>query len=92
MNATWIQVFKIAGGIGSGLGALSFLATSFMVIPQVRLERNLEFHKIAIVDSVQAIVFNGLAVLLAWKGIGASAFAWVIPRRRCRTEPIASGC
>jgi O-antigen/teichoic acid export membrane protein len=63
------------------LVALSFFFTSFMVIPQVRLERELEFHKIAMVDSAQAIVFNGLAVLLAWLGFGAYSFAWALLAR-----------
>lgn len=60
------------------LVALSFLATSFMVIPQVQLERHIQFHKVALIDSVQAVVFNGFAVILAWKGFGAYAFAWAL--------------
>ncbi len=57
------------------LVALSFVATSFMVVPQIRLERKLEFHKVALIDSIQAIVFNVCAVVLAWKGFGAYSFA-----------------
>lgn len=55
--------------------ALSFLATSFMVIPQVGLERDLEFGKLAVIEVAQALVFNLVAVGLAWQGYGAISFA-----------------
>jgi O-antigen/teichoic acid export membrane protein len=60
------------------LVALSFFATSFMVVPLVRLERHLAFHKVAVIESVQAIVFNVLAVYFAWRGMGAYAFVWAL--------------
>lgn len=60
------------------LVALSFLATSFMVVPLVRLERHLAFHKVAVVESAQAIVFNVFAVYFAWRGLGAYAFVWAL--------------
>jgi O-antigen/teichoic acid export membrane protein len=60
------------------LVALSFLTTSFMVVPLVRMERHLAFRKIAIVESAQAIVFNVLAVYFAWRGMGAYAFVWAL--------------
>ena len=60
------------------LVSISFFATSFMVIPQVRLERHLAFHELAGIESVQAVIFNGLAVYLAWRGLGAYAFAWAL--------------
>jgi hypothetical protein len=40
MNPIWIQVFKIAGGIGSGIGALSFLAVLFFQYASKREERS----------------------------------------------------
>jgi O-antigen/teichoic acid export membrane protein len=55
--------------------ALSLLITSFMVMPQVKLERELAFTKLAIVEVWQTLVFNVVAVLLAWKGWGGMAFA-----------------
>ncbi len=60
------------------LVALSFFATSFMVIPLVRLERHLAFHKVAVIESAQAIVFNVLAVYFAWRGMGAYSFVWAL--------------
>ena len=60
------------------LVALSFVVTSFMVIPLVRLERHLAFHKVAVIESAQAIVFNVAAVYFAWRGRGAYAFVWAL--------------
>src|SRR5437868_3575989 len=55
------------------LVSLSFFVTSFMVIPQVRLERHLAFQKLAGIESAQAVIFNAFAVYLAWRGLGAYA-------------------
>ena len=60
------------------LVALSLLVTSFMVIPQVRLERNLDFDKLAAVEVSQALVFNATAVILAWQGLGGMSFALAV--------------
>ena len=57
------------------LVALSLFITSFMVIPQVRLERRLAFDRLALVEVAQAVVFNASAVLLAWREVGALSFA-----------------
>jgi len=57
------------------LVALSLFISSFMVIPQVRLERRLVFDRLALVEVVQAVVFNASTVLLAWRGVGALSFA-----------------
>ncbi len=56
----------------------SFAVTSFMVVPQVQLERHLRFDSLAIIESTQAIVFNGVAVYLAWRGLGAYSFVWAL--------------
>lgn len=56
------------------LMALSLFVTSFMVIPQVRLERELRFERIAIVEIAQALVFNVIAVGMAWRGFGPISF------------------
>lgn len=54
--------------------ALSLLATAFIVIPQVQLERHLDFAKLARVEVAQALTFNVLAVYLAWRGFGVLSF------------------
>lgn len=58
--------------------ALSLIFTSFMVIPQVQLERQLAFSRLALIEVFQALVFNLTAVLVAWKGEGTSSFALAI--------------
>ncbi|WP_158531642.1 MULTISPECIES: oligosaccharide flippase family protein [unclassified Meiothermus] len=57
------------------LVAASLLMTSFMVIPQVRLERRLAFDRLALVEITQALVYNTTAVFLAWRGYGPLSFA-----------------
>jgi O-antigen/teichoic acid export membrane protein len=54
--------------------ALSLLTTAFIVIPQVQLERHLDFSKLVRVEVAQAITFNVTAVYLAWRGWGILSF------------------
>lgn len=72
------------------LAALSFLITSFMVIPVTRLERSLAFRKIAIIEPAQAILFNGVAVVLAWRGFGSLSFGWALLARAVAGTAIAN--
>ncbi len=53
-----------------------FFAASLKTIPSVMLERRLQFEKLAIVDLVEQVTFTGLAVLLAWGGLGVNS--WVL--------------
>ncbi|WP_409409467.1 oligosaccharide flippase family protein [Acidithiobacillus ferriphilus] len=54
--------------------ALSLFTTAFIVIPQVQLERHLDFARLARVEVAQAITFNVTAVYLAWRGCGVLSF------------------
>ena len=54
--------------------ALSLLTTALIVIPQVQLERHLDFSKLARIEVAQAITFNVTAVYLAWRGWGVLSF------------------
>lgn len=54
--------------------ALSLLSTAFIVMPQVQLERHLDFAKLARVEVAQAFTFNVIAVYLAWRGWGVLSF------------------
>ncbi len=56
------------------LGVVLWTA-SFMVIPMVQLERRLAFKQIAVIEVIQALVLNLLAVALAWLGYGVWSFA-----------------
>lgn len=55
--------------------AIVLWATSFMVIPMVKLERSLAFKQIAAIEVVQALVLNSVAVSMAWYGYGVWSFA-----------------
>ena len=55
--------------------AVSLVLTSLMVVSQVLMERELAFGKLAIVEVSQSLVFNVIAVLLAWRGVGVLSFA-----------------
>jgi O-antigen/teichoic acid export membrane protein len=67
-NGSWL--FRAVG--------LSLLLTSFQTIPAIRLERDLGFDRLSIVEVSQALVFNGVAVSLAWAGFGELTFAYAL--------------
>ena len=60
---------------------LSLLLTGLQTIPAIRLERNLAFDRLSIVEVSQALMFNVVAVGCAWAGLGARTFAYAIVAR-----------
>lgn len=54
--------------------ALSLFLSSLKIIPSVIMERKLEFNKLIIPQLVETILFNIVAVFLAWKGFGITSF------------------
>ncbi len=52
------------------LTSVAGIASTFMVIPQVQLERELRFGRLAVVEIGQALTFNTVAVTLALLGFG----------------------
>lgn len=54
---------------------LAFILSSLKTIPSVTLERQLRFEILATVEVVENLIFYVVAVLLAWKGAGVSAYA-----------------
>lgn len=60
-----------AGAIGLiRLMSVSFVIASFRTMATSRLERHLQFDKLAIVEVVEVLVFQGGAILLAVSGLG----------------------
>jgi O-antigen/teichoic acid export membrane protein len=57
------------------LVALSLLFSSLQVIPSVRLERHLEFQKLAAVEIAQALIFNAVTIGMVVCGFGPLSFA-----------------
>jgi O-antigen/teichoic acid export membrane protein len=76
--APWLASHYHMQSHGSGffrLIGLALVLTSLMVISQVRMERELAFSRLAVVEVVQALAFNLVAVVLAWRGVGVLSFA-----------------
>lgn len=73
--------FGLAGGwILLSLG-LSFPLASLKTISSIKLERKLDFSKLVVPQIFEQIVFHGLLILLAWRGLGSMAYAWAITAR-----------
>lgn len=53
---------------------ISLLLSSLKTIPSILLERKLEFGKLVIPQIVETLLFNLVAVYLAWRGFGITSF------------------
>lgn len=62
------------------LGA-SLLMSSLKTIPSVLLERELDFSKLVLPQVLENLVYNVVAVLLAWQGFGIRSFAYAVLAR-----------
>lgn len=60
---------------------ISLFMSSLKTIPSILMERELEFGKLVIPQIVENLVFNILAVFLAWKGFGTSSFTYAVLAR-----------
>jgi O-antigen/teichoic acid export membrane protein len=59
----------------------SFFLSSLKTIPSIILERKLHFKKLIIPQIGETLVFNLVAVFLAWKGYGVTSFTWGVVAR-----------
>jgi teichuronic acid exporter len=59
----------------------ALVLTSFVTTPVARLERHLDFDRIAALEVAQALAFNGVAVAGALAGLGANAMAAALAAR-----------
>ncbi|KKQ43499.1 MAG: Polysaccharide biosynthesis protein [Microgenomates group bacterium GW2011_GWC1_37_8] len=57
---------------------LSLLFSSLKTIPSVLLERELEFPKLVVPQVLENLVYNVVAVFLAWKGFGIGSFTYAV--------------
>ncbi|MBU1256395.1 oligosaccharide flippase family protein, partial [Patescibacteria group bacterium] len=53
---------------------ISFFLSSLKTIPSILLERRLQFNKLIIPQIAETLVFNFVAVYLAWQGYGITSF------------------
>lgn len=61
--------------------AISFLLSSLKTIPSILLERDIKFNKLILPQILETLVFNGVAVFAAWKGLGVNAFSLAVLSR-----------
>ncbi len=60
---------------------VSFFLSSLKTIPSVILERRLDFGRLIVPQIGETIIFNIVAVFLAWKGTGVASFTWAVLAR-----------
>lgn len=58
--------------------AVSFFLTSLKTIPSILLERSLKFNVLIIPQLLEILVYNIVAVILAWKGFGVNSFTYAV--------------
>lgn len=58
--------------------AISFFLTSLKTIPSILLERSLKFNVLIIPQMLEILVYNIVAVILAWKGFGVNSFTYAV--------------
>lgn len=70
------QIYHLTEEARMLLYALGFslVFSSLKTIPSVLMERDLEFGKLVIPQVAENLVYNLVAVILAWKGFGVSSF------------------
>lgn len=57
---------------------ITLFISSLKVLPSILLERKLAFETQTIPQIIEALVFNFLVVLLAYKNFGVASYAWAI--------------
>lgn len=58
--------------------AISFPLASLKTISSIQLERELKFSLLIVPQIFEQVTFNGILLYFAWKGTGATAYAWAI--------------
>ena len=56
----------------------SCILSSLILVPQARLERQLSFGKLGVIEILQSLIFNGTSIVLIEHGIGAQSFGYAI--------------
>jgi O-antigen/teichoic acid export membrane protein len=72
------------GPVGTGLLialGLSFPLSSLKTIPSIILERRLDFNKIVMPHILEQLVYNGVLIFMALRGVGVGAYAYAIMAR-----------
>lgn len=70
LDPAYISLIQVLG--------LSLILASLKSLPSAILERRLQFDKLVIPEVVETILYNGIAVVLAWLGYGVWSFIWAM--------------
>jgi O-antigen/teichoic acid export membrane protein len=77
LASPWLQgLFSLPGAAGQiiVLLALALVMSGLRTVPAVRLERHLNFTRLSIAETAQAMAFQGTAIALALVGTGVLSF------------------
>ncbi len=61
--------------------ALSFPLASLKTIPSIMLERRLDFNRLVLPQIFEQLIFNGILIVLAWRGMGVMSYTYAILAR-----------
>lgn len=61
--------------------AFSFPLASLKTISSIKLERELKFSLLIVPQLIEQVLFDGILIYLAWRGVGVVAYAWAITVR-----------
>jgi len=84
LSSGWVARFYHLSDAGLWLFRaliVSFFFSSLKTIPSVLLERKLDFNRLVIPQIAETIVFNLIAVFLAWQGKGVASFTLAVLAR-----------
>lgn len=61
--------------------AISFPLASLKTISSIKLERELKFSLLIVPQIIEQLLFDGILIFLAWRGVGVVAYAWAVATR-----------
>ena len=73
LDPAYISLIQVLG--------LSLILASLKSLPSALLERRLQFGKLVIPEVVETLLYNAVAVLLAWQGFGVWSFIYAMLAR-----------
>lgn len=74
-----VHLYPALSADGEGLlraMAIAFFLTSLRTVPVMLMERGIAFHRVALLDIAENVVFHLLALVLAFQGFGAWSFGY----------------
>jgi len=90
-------MYLISGSIGvfyheptlmplTRLVAVTYIINSFGIVTQAKLNRTMNFRRLALIDTTAVLVSGGVAITMASRGFGVWSLAWSIVVSACVTQ------